>query len=141
MSELKDKIKKLIIKAKDSGDVDLLELAMDLLDEIPAPKPEDIIIQGPEQDRSKLPHKFSEFTMSTSKEPVYAEEAKPERVNKFVDNGTEHKDITTPEVSLTERRREPFKMVTQTCTRCNKASEVHPRHAREFFVCDKCLRR
>ncbi len=32
MSDIKEKIRRLIDKAKESGDVDLLDLAMDLLD-------------------------------------------------------------------------------------------------------------
>ena len=40
MSELKDKVRRLIDKAKESGDVDLLDLAMDLLDQIPVPEVE-----------------------------------------------------------------------------------------------------
>lgn len=65
------------------------------------------------------------------------------RFNKFKDDGTEHKDQQneTPQVSLTERRRPAFKKVNQTCQRCSTTLEVHPQFARDFFVCDKCLRK
>jgi len=65
------------------------------------------------------------------------------RFNKFEDDGTEHKDQInkTPEVDLTERRREPYKDIEQTCTRCNKSIKTHPQHHREFFICDRCLKR
>jgi hypothetical protein len=137
----KEKIKKLIIKAKESGDIDLLELAMELLDEIPVP--EAATIAGPEADRSKLPSKFSEFSMNNinnGRQPVVTP---PGRVNKFVDDGTEHKDAMnkTPEITRTERSRPKFSKVVQVCTRCNKEVEIHPSFKRDFFVCDRCLKR
>jgi uncharacterized membrane-anchored protein YjiN (DUF445 family) len=66
-----------------------------------------------------------------------------QRFNKFKDTGSEHKDEInqTPNVELTERRRPAYKKIKQTCTRCNKTVEVHQQHARDFFVCDSCLRR
>lgn len=75
----------------------------------------------------------------TARRPV----TEGKRYNKFKDTGTDHKDEThaTPNVELTERRRPSFKKVAQTCSRCNKSTEVHPQHARDFFVCDSCLRR
>lgn len=64
------------------------------------------------------------------------------RFNKFIDTG-EHRDEVnkTPKVNLTERRRPSFKQVEQVCTRCNKKVQVHPQHARDFYVCDSCLRK
>jgi hypothetical protein len=63
------------------------------------------------------------------------------RFNSFTDDGTESKgeEFSTPEVSLTERRRPPAKKVSQTCSKCGKTVEVHPTHAREWFSCDKCI--
>jgi len=132
MSDIKDKIKKLLKKAKDAGDHDMIELAMELLDEIPVDPPE-----FPEENK-----KFAEFTMKSENKLSKPLEVK-KRVNKFVDDGTEFTDDhnKTPVVQLTERRRHPFKKVEQTCNRCNKSVEVHPQHARDFYVCDKCLRR
>tara|TARA_R100000008_G_C3587289_1_gene173520 strand:- start:6891 stop:7304 length:414 start_codon:yes stop_codon:yes gene_type:complete len=65
------------------------------------------------------------------------------RFNKFVDDGTEHKDKQneTPSLSLTERKRPPFKKVSQLCSRCNQTFDVHPQFARDFYICDKCLKR
>jgi len=136
----KDKIKKLLKKAKEEGDIDMIELAMELLDEIPV---ETATMSDTEVDRSKLPSKFSEFAMnnvSNSRQPVVTP---PGRVNKFVDNGTEHKDKIneTPNITRTERTRPKFSKVVQVCTRCNKEVEIHPSFKRDFFVCDKCLRR
>jgi hypothetical protein len=63
------------------------------------------------------------------------------RFNKFKDDGSEHADDITPDVQLTERKRRPFQKIEQRCTRCNKTFSTHPQHQREFYVCDKCLRR
>ncbi len=141
MAELKEKIKKLITKAKESGDGDLLELAIELLDEIPAP--EDTTTVATEADKSRLPSKFSEFSMNKTPNTEQSVVTPPGRVNKFVDDGREHKDKmnTTPDVAITERSRPKFQKVIQLCTRCDKKFEVHPSFVRDFFVCDKCLRR
>jgi hypothetical protein len=61
------------------------------------------------------------------------------RFNSFADDGTEAKDVKTPEVELTERRRPAFKMVKQVCGKCSETFTVHPTHKRDFFVCDKCI--
>ena len=58
-------------------------------------------------------------------------------------SGTEHQDEknTTPDVSHSERKRPAFKRVDQTCTRCNKSYEIHPQFARDFYICDSCLKK
>jgi len=136
----KDKIKKLLKKAKEEGDIDMIELAMELLDEIPV---ETATMPESEADRSKLPSKFSEFAMnnvSNSRQPVVTP---PGRVNKFVDDGTEHKDRSneTPEITRTERTRPKFSKVSQVCSKCGAEVKVNPVFKRDFFVCDKCLRK
>ena len=60
------------------------------------------------------------------------------RKNTFVDDGTEHTDIETPDFVPTERRQAP-KKVKQFCEACSKTFEVPEVHRREWFVCDKCL--
>lgn len=64
-----------------------------------------------------------------------------QRVNLFSDDGTEHKDELnkTPEVTPTERKRQPVTNISQTCSVCSSVSQVHPTHKRENFICDKCL--
>ena len=61
-----------------------------------------------------------------------------DRVNQFVDDKTEHVDIITPDVALTERRN-PSKMISQKCQECGQIFDVHESHKREWFVCDACL--
>ena len=63
------------------------------------------------------------------------------RVNKFVDDGSEAKDVTTPDFQPVERGRKPIKNVKQVCGRCDQEYLVHPTHVREFFTCDKCLKK
>ena len=61
------------------------------------------------------------------------------RENSFHDDGTDAKDVTTPDFTPTSRRRTPYEAVKQTCQRCSKVVVVNPVHKREFFTCDKCL--
>ena len=65
------------------------------------------------------------------------------KTNTFVDTGEDAKgeEFKTPEIQLTERKRPSPKKISQLCQRCNKHFDVHQTHAREFFVCDKCIRR
>ena len=94
----------------------------------------------PVQPVQKVDEQFSEFSMNKVNDKLPRPVERKQRVNQFVDDGSEHNDITTPKVSRTERRRPAFKKTEQTCSRCGKIVEVHPQHAREFFVCDRCLR-
>jgi len=64
---------------------------------------------------------------------------KQNRVNLFEDDGTIASDISTPDFTPTNRSRTVYKPIDQTCGRCNKTTAVNPKHAREFFVCDRCL--
>ena len=128
MSDLNDKVKILLAKAKETGDMELIDLATDLLS-VEAPK------QPVKQEKAQPQGEF-EFVMKQENEssvggvPVN----KTQRVNTFVDDGTEARDITTPDIKPTERRRKPYKPVEQTCSRCNKIESVNPTHARENYV-------
>ena len=61
------------------------------------------------------------------------------RSNGFVDDGAEAKDIHTPNIKPTERRRAPYKAIEQKCQRSDKVVQTNPTHKREYFVCDRCL--
>jgi len=83
-----------------------------------------------------------DFTMTKDKEnPNSTQVEVKKRVNLFSDDGTEHKDALnkTPEVTPTERKRQPVKKIPQTCSGCSSVMQVHPTHKRENFICDKCL--
>lgn len=84
-----------------------------------------------------------DFTVSKDKDKVRTKIPVTEnkRFNQFTDDGTEAKgaEFSTPDVKPTERRRQPTKMVDQVCTKCQKSVKVHPTHAREWYVCDRCI--
>jgi len=116
---------------------------MELLDEIPVPEPSfPSANQEFVEAKSKVnTSDFEEFSMNKVNDKISRPVEVKTRKNEFVDNGSEHKDVETPVVQLTERRRQPFKKVEQTCTSCNRTVEVHPQFARDFFKCDRCMRR
>ena len=62
------------------------------------------------------------------------------RENLFTDDGTDHKDISTPDVELSPRQRNTFEMISQECQKCHKTFEVHPIHKRDHFICDGCIK-
>ena len=62
------------------------------------------------------------------------------RENLFVDDGKEHKDISTPDIELSPRQRNKFTMIKQECQKCSKTFEVHPIHKREHYICDRCIK-
>lgn len=62
------------------------------------------------------------------------------RENLFKDDGSDHKDISTPDVELSPRQRDTFTMISQECQKCGKIFEVHPIHKREYFICDRCIK-
>ena len=114
------------------------ELAKSLLDtQQQETKP--VYKRNPPKEDDNNQFVMNEKVNKVTPEPV----TERKRYNQFTDDGTEHKDKDnqTPSIELTERRRPAFKKVEQVCSRCSKAVEVHPQHAREFYVCDRCLRR
>jgi hypothetical protein len=141
MSDIKEKVRRLIDKAKESGDVDLLDLAMDLLDQVPVTVAETNQVSNREKEVPRDPVSGGEFRMNAETKNPKPLEVR-QRENLYQDTG-EHKDKNnkTPEIELTERRRPSFKKVEQTCQRCTKSVLVNPSFARDFFTCDSCLRR
>ena len=101
------------------------------------PEPADPTLQDASRDVDL------DFTVSKDKDQVRTKIPVTEnkRFNQFTDDGTEAKgaEFATPDVKPTERRRQPTKMVDQVCTKCQKTFKVHPTHARDWFVCDRCI--
>ena len=135
-----------IIKTKDP---DLIKMATELLKE-----ETDSEMSGKQYaDSSNEPTTYlksedSEFLSPIKKENEDGRVAgvsvnRMPRENKFVDRGTEHKDEqnATPEVELTARKRPAFKKIKQICTRCNEVFETHPQFKRDFYICDRCLKK
>ena len=59
--------------------------------------------------------------------------------NQFVDDGTEDKDITTPDVGRTTRR-PPVKMVEVQCHVCSGKEMINAEYkSGEFHRCGKCV--
>ena len=94
------------------------------------------IIRGRDMD-------FSEFKMTTDDDmsrkngiPVN----KIKRDIQFLDDGSD-RDIKTPDVARTERKRAPFKKIDQQCAKCGRTVQTNPAHKREYFVCDGCIRK
>jgi hypothetical protein len=140
MSDLNEKIKLLLSKAKETGDMELLDLATDLLNTESQQSDQKPIKKTTSQPESR----FEEFSMNDSNVGKMSQSVDVQRrENKFVDHGTEHKDDqnATPQIELTERKRPAFKKITQTCTRCNRGCETHPQFKRDFYICDRCLRK
>ena len=63
--------------------------------------------------------------------------------NQFLDDGTESKDIETPEIQLTERNRPRASLIDAQCHICNKTDRIPDllMQGREFYRCDKCSSR
>ena len=140
--------KKLLLKAIELDDEELIAMANELLeagtetkDETPpeTKKPKaSMSAKLKDNDTSDFIFTRSSDNKNTSN-AVAVNEVK-NRVNLFTDDGTEAKDVTTPKVELTERRRPPFKMIKQTCKKCSETFETHPTHQREFYICDRCIK-
>lgn len=132
--------KDLLRKGIALNDAELIAMANQLIaDNSPAQEPE-----VAEQPKEKPTRKVSvdDFSMPERSE-AKGERHVPvnsikDRVNQFIDDKSEHTDITTPEITLTERR-SPTKMISQKCQECGRDFQVHESHRREWFVCDSCL--
>ena len=132
-----DTAKKLLKKGIALKDAELVEMANLLLSQEEGSGGD---IEKPTHDE-KPTDKFSEFVMDKSE---YSSKYVPvnsitDRVNQFVDDKTEHTDVTTPDVPLTHRERPSHETVEQLCEACNKQFSVVEAHARDNFLCDRCI--
>jgi hypothetical protein len=125
-------IKNLLKKAIETNDEELIALASSLMSETE---------KTPSAQKIDNNSEFI-FTMPKSQQenkrgtPVNAIKT---RVNSFQDDGVEAKDITTPDIKPTERKRPRFQPIQQVCQKCNRSVQTHPTHKRDFFICDKCI--
>lgn len=103
-------------------------------EEPPAPTPK-------KQDTSRDVDLDFSVTKDSTQVKAKAPVTESKRFNSFTDDGTEAKGVEfeTPDVKPTERRRPPTKMVEQKCTKCQNVVKVHPTHARDWYVCDRCI--
>ena len=79
-----------------------------------------------------------DFTVSR-KEQQNGRQAVRARKNRWVDDGTEHMDIETPEFKRTARNRSKPKKKRVECHVCGKTFSVNPALAfGEYHRCNKC---
>jgi hypothetical protein len=140
---------KLMRMALDSGDPELIMMAKDMVDSLESSTPKretDTKPKAPEpvveRPRAVSPRNVNDdFTMV--RDEAKGSSAVPvnqvKREIQFVDDGSD-RDIATPSVSPSERKRKPFKKVSQVCGKCSQSYEVHPAHARDNYICDRCIR-
>lgn len=141
-----DKIKELVKEAIKTNDDELISLATDLLKQR---QQDDIEIKpkAKKQQKTQAKQETNDYLspIKTMKQDQANLTRTPvntlKRFNTFVDDGTEAigDEYKTPEIKLTERKREPPKMIEQVCTKCSKTCLVKPVHKRDFYICDKCL--
>ena len=126
-----EQAKKLLKRAIELDDPELIKLANSILSE-DQPKPSSVKSNGEEF--------ISTITASDTDTPkgVPVNEVK-NRVNQFVDDGTEDIEVTTPSVDPVPRRK-PVATIQQQCRSCGGTITTSPTHQRDFYTCDKCLR-
>jgi len=126
-----EQAKKLLKRAIELDDPELIKLANSILSE-DQPKPSSVKSTGEEF--------ISTITASDTDTPkgVPVNEVK-NRVNQFVDDGTEDIEVTTPSVDPVPRRK-PVATIQQQCRSCGETITTSPTHQRDFYTCDKCLR-
>ena len=126
-----EQAKKLLQRAIELDDPELIKLANSILSE-DQPKPSSVKSTGEEF--------ISTITASDTDTPkgVPVNEVK-NRVNQFVDDGTEDIEVTTPSVDPVPRRT-PVATNQQQCRSCGETITTSPSHQRDFYTCDKCLR-
>tara|TARA_B100002019_G_scaffold280720_1_gene283960 strand:- start:690 stop:1136 length:447 start_codon:yes stop_codon:yes gene_type:complete len=139
-----DTAKKLLQKAIDLNDDELIKIANSLLEDELDAIVKDVSLPEPEpqvevSDTRVDPSQFTvEKRASRNKKKYQAVNEISRGENLFTDDGTEHADISTPDFVPTQRRG-AARTITQTCEECGKKFKVPKVHSREFFVCDNCL--
>lgn len=141
-----DKIKELVKEAIKTNDDELISLATDLLKQRQQDNTE-IKPKVKKQQKTQAKQETNDYLspIKTMKQDQVNLTRTPvntlKRFNTFVDDRTEAvgDEYKTPEIKLTERKREPPKMIEQVCTKCSKTCLVKPVHKRDFYICDKCL--
>lgn len=137
-----DEAKKLLKRAIEINDAELISIANKLLEEEP-PSPHERVESflatrvASRNDDSFLSPITNKDKPSNKTVPV---NEMGKRVNQFHDDGSDAKDINTPDFEPTARQREPFQKVELKCQQCGQMRSINPTHRREHYVCDKCIR-
>lgn len=135
--------KKLLERALKTGDVELIQIANDLLSKYDEPKAEEPKKRG---RKKKVVSSDSEYVANAS--AVITKSASVRWTgNKWKDTGElgelGKEAKSTPKIALQPRDRERFKKVSMTCTVCNKSVKENPAYitSTEFYKCEKCMSR
>ena len=131
-----DEAKKLLKRAIEINDAELISIANKLLEEEPS-SPDVATRLVNRNDDSFLSPIMNEDKPTNKPTPV--NEVK-NRVNQYHDDGSDAADVDTPEFEPTSRQRQPFKQIEQKCEQCGQMRSINPTHKREHYVCDKCIR-
>ena len=131
-----DEAKKLLKRAIEINDAELISIANKLLEEAPS-SPDVATRLVNRNDDSFLSPIMNEDKPNNKTVPV---NEVGKRVNQFHDDGSDAKDINTPDFEPTARQREPFQQVELKCQQCGQMTSINPTHRREYYVCDKCIR-
>ena len=96
-----------------------------------------------QEDVREEKSKDLDFSIKRSKNDSKSKYAKAEAIqsgeNKFVDDGVEASEVTTPEVRRTTRR-PPVDLLDVTCHVCGKTEQINPQlKSGEFYRCSRCI--
>lgn len=168
MSDLKEQAKKIIAKGKALGDVELINMGLEMLDGFDASK--DLLDEKIQLAKTPLidripsiiptPSQRQHMGVAASKIDItdqfrvkkesvisakYGKKVSVlvgERNNKFIDDGNDSSDLKgkTPDFKPTERNRK-VKKVAATCQVCGKVEHVNEIFTvgREFYRCESCV--
>ena len=131
-----DEAKKLLKRAIEINDAELISISNKLLEEEPS-SPDVATRLVNRNDDSFLSPIMNDDKPNNKTVPV---NEVGKRVNQFHDDGSDAKDINTPDFEPTARQREPFQQVELKCQQCGQMTSINPTHRREYYVCDKCIR-
>ena len=98
--------------------------------------------ESPEKKEAKSSE--LDFTVKRNKTESGSKYTKSEKIiageNKFVDDGSEHSDDTTPDYIPTKRNRSPVQFKTVRCHVCGEEEDVHPSTVGgTFHRCSRCI--
>ena len=131
-----DEAKKLLKRAIEINDAELISISNKLLEEEPS-SPDVATRLVNRNDDSFLSPIMNDDKPNNKTVPV---NEVGKRVNQFHDDGSDAKHINTPDFEPTARQREPFQQVELKCQQCGQMTSINPTHRREYYVCDKCIR-
>lgn len=110
----------------------------------------EILREQVQEEMQELPEKKEtksnelDFTVKRNNAGSKSKYTKPEKIvageNKFIDDGSEHKDDSTPDYIPTKRNRSPVQFKEVRCHVCGETESVHPSTVGgTFHRCSRCI--